>query len=104
MLFYEMVWEQIGDVSGLKILDFGSGFGVSANHYAKDNKVIAIEPNRDMVKNLSLEYSYEQLIGSLDVLNSMDGTAGLKNAEIFEEWYSAFCDKHIWLFPLMMVV
>lgn len=23
----------------------------------------------------------------------MDGTAGLRNAEIFEEWYSAFCDN-----------
>lgn len=25
--------------------------------------------------------------------DSMDGTAGLRNAETFEEWYSAFCDK-----------
>jgi len=25
--------------------------------------------------------------------DSMDGTAGLKNAETFEEWYSAFCDN-----------
>jgi len=25
--------------------------------------------------------------------DSMDGTAGLKDAETFEEWYSAFCDN-----------
>ena len=25
--------------------------------------------------------------------DSMDGTAGLKNAETFEDWYSAFCDN-----------
>jgi predicted acetyltransferase len=25
--------------------------------------------------------------------DSMDGTAGLRNAEFFEEWYSAFCDN-----------
>lgn len=25
--------------------------------------------------------------------DSMDGTASLKNAETFEEWYSAFCDN-----------
>ena len=25
--------------------------------------------------------------------DSMDGTAGLRNAETFEEWYSAFCDN-----------
>jgi predicted acetyltransferase len=25
--------------------------------------------------------------------DSMDGTAGLENAETFEEWYSAFCDN-----------
>jgi predicted acetyltransferase len=25
--------------------------------------------------------------------DSLDGTAGLKNAETFEQWYSAFCDN-----------
>lgn len=25
--------------------------------------------------------------------DSMDGTAGLRNAETFQEWYSAFCDN-----------
>ena len=25
--------------------------------------------------------------------DSMDGTAGLRNTETFEEWYSAFCDN-----------
>jgi len=25
--------------------------------------------------------------------HSMDGTAGLRNAETFEDWYSAFCDN-----------
>lgn len=25
--------------------------------------------------------------------DSMDGTAGLRNAETFEEWYSSFCDN-----------
>jgi len=47
MLFYKMVWKQLGNISGLKVLDFGSGFGISANHYAKDNIVIAVEPNID---------------------------------------------------------
>lgn len=47
--------------------------------------------------------------------DSMAGTAGLRNAETFEEWYSTFYNNlneetvsdgliHIWLFLLMMVV
>lgn len=40
-------------------------------------------------KNKLMNYKRE-FIESGD---SMDGTAGLRNAEVFEEWYSAFCDN-----------
>ena len=31
-LFKKIVWVQIGDIEGKKILDFGSGEGITANH------------------------------------------------------------------------
>jgi 2-polyprenyl-3-methyl-5-hydroxy-6-metoxy-1,4-benzoquinol methylase len=44
-LLKRVLWTQIGQLSGKRILDFGSGIGVTANHYAKSNDVVAIEPS-----------------------------------------------------------
>ena len=41
-----IIWKQIGILKGKTILDFGSGTGITANHYAADNKVIAVEPSK----------------------------------------------------------
>lgn len=41
-LLKRILWSQLGDIKGKKILDFGSGLGVTANYYAKDNQVLAI--------------------------------------------------------------
>ena len=40
-----IVWKQLGDIRNKKILDFGSGIGVTADYLGKNNDVIAIEPN-----------------------------------------------------------
>ncbi len=29
-----IVWEQLGEIEGKRILDFGSGEGITANHFA----------------------------------------------------------------------
>ena len=50
-LMKRMVWRQLGDVRGKRILDFGSGIGVSANYLAEYNEVIAIEPDEESVRN-----------------------------------------------------
>lgn len=34
----EITWYQIGELSGKRILDFGSGNGMTADHYAKTMK------------------------------------------------------------------
>ena len=47
-LFYKLVWAQLPDFSGLDILDFGSGFGITADHLAAMNNVTAYEPNTAM--------------------------------------------------------
>lgn len=46
-LFKKIVWKQLGDLEGKKILDFGSGEGITANHFAKENNVTAIEPSEE---------------------------------------------------------
>jgi len=40
----------LSHITNSKILDFGSGFGTTENHLAKNNDVFAIEPNADMVE------------------------------------------------------
>ena len=44
-LMKRMVWEQLGYIRDKKILDFGSGIGVTANYLAEHNEVTAIEPD-----------------------------------------------------------
>ncbi|MCL2772476.1 MAG: methyltransferase domain-containing protein [Oscillospiraceae bacterium] len=68
---YKMFWGQLADISNLtnlKILDFGSGFGITANYMAENNKVIAIEPNADMAEERVRENNYTQFIGSIEKL------------------------------------
>lgn len=44
-LFKRVLWAQLGDLRGKRILDFGSGIGVTACRYAAGNEVIAVEPS-----------------------------------------------------------
>ena len=41
----EIIWQQIGEIKGKTILDFGSGTGITADYFAADNQVTAIEPS-----------------------------------------------------------
>ena len=52
------------------------------------NRLKLILPTQEH-KNIIMDYKKEFLENG----DSMDGTAGLENAETFEEWYSAFCDN-----------
>ena len=70
-LFYRLVWHNI-EFKDKKILDFGSGFGVTANHLAKSNIVTAVEPNSEILEYRICDHSYEQITGSIDSLKEMD--------------------------------
>ena len=70
-LMKRMVWQQLGDIENKIILDFGSGTGVTANYFAKNNHVTAIEPSEEAVKKRWQEFSYEQMIGSTDKLKEL---------------------------------
>lgn len=67
-MFRHIVFRQLGDVKGLRILDFGSGEGITADHLAASAHVLAVEPDRDAVAGRSRAHQYQQLVGSLDVL------------------------------------
>lgn len=66
-----IIWKQIGELKGKKILDFGSGAGITANHFASDNQVTAIEPSADMLAQQVNTNGYRQIIGSTDELKML---------------------------------
>lgn len=66
-----MVWRQLGELRDRQILDFGSGKGVTADHLAECNRVIAVEPSRELISARSREHDYIQLCGSTEQLAGM---------------------------------
>ena len=71
LLLKKIVWQQLGDIRGKKILDFGSGIGVTANHYAICNEVIAIEPSEESVAQRWKKNTYQQIVGSTGALRKL---------------------------------
>jgi SAM-dependent methyltransferase len=72
-MFYEMIYNQL-DFSGdkrLRILDFGAGFCITADHYAKDHEVIAVEPNEEMYSLRVKESEYTLITQGLDYLKTV---------------------------------
>ncbi|MCR5797585.1 MAG: methyltransferase domain-containing protein [Eubacterium sp.] len=67
-LFKRIVWEQLGDLSDKKILDFGSGEGITADHFAEKNDVIAVEPWDEMLKDAWRNHEYKQIVGDVTAL------------------------------------
>ena len=72
IMFYRVLWEQLPQITNSKILDFGSGLGITANHLAKNNDVVAIEPNADMTEMRTYENSYQQIIGNIEQLKQQE--------------------------------
>lgn len=48
-----------------KILDFGSGEGITANYFAKNNDVIAIEPSEEMLEMLDKMMQLEMKVAQI---------------------------------------
>jgi S-adenosylmethionine-dependent methyltransferase len=64
----QLTWRQLGFIHGLRVLDYGSGRGVTANHFAADNDVVAIEPDGRMLRDRCANNRYTQLTGGLGEL------------------------------------
>ena len=71
-LMKKIVWKQLGDIRDKKILDFGSGIGITANYLAEHNDVTAIEPDEDSIKERWADNQYTQIVGSTEELRKFE--------------------------------
>lgn len=72
-MFYELIYKQLNipDDKRIRILDFGAGFCITANHYARNHEVFAVEPNEEMY-SLRIEKSdYTLIRQGLDYLKTV---------------------------------
>lgn len=70
-LFYDMVFRQLAWTNDAprRILDFGAGFCVTANHYAEHHHVTAVEPNEQMIALSVHEHPFELIHGDVGALS-----------------------------------
>ena len=68
----QMIWTQLGPVKNKRILDFGSGDGFTADHYAADNVVIAVEPDETMLEKRFSTHPYQQICGDVSALAALE--------------------------------
>lgn len=71
-LLKKILWTQLGEIKGKNILDFGSGEGITANYFAKNNNVVTVEPWEEMLNNRWQDYEYMQLQGDAAILSQME--------------------------------
>ena len=71
-LFYQGVWEQLPPWQGKRLLDFGSGFGITAAHLGEPTQVTAVEPNRELLALRVGEGTYRQLVGGVEQLAALE--------------------------------
>ena len=65
MLMKRSVWLQMGTLQGKRILDFGSGAGITTNYFARENEVIAVEPSKEDVLIRRTDFAYQQFFHHL---------------------------------------
>ncbi len=73
-MFYDILWKQLDleHKERLNILDFGSGFCVTSDHYAKKHNVVAVEPDLQMLERRFRNNSYHVIHGGLEALEQYD--------------------------------
>ena len=69
-MFYDLIFRQLKlpEKPCLRILDYGSGFGVAASHYARWHTVTAVEPNVEMLALRIAGQPYTQIEGGIECL------------------------------------
>jgi S-adenosylmethionine-dependent methyltransferase len=72
LLQKKMTWEQLKFIHNKRVLDFGSGNGMTADHFAIDNVVIAIEPDEKMLQYRFTENDYIQIKGNMKELKNFE--------------------------------
>ena len=72
LLQKKTTWEQLNFIHNQRILDFGSGGGMTADHFARDNEVIAVEPNENMLGDRFRDHHYIQIQGDVQALKRFE--------------------------------
>ncbi|MBP3700316.1 MAG: methyltransferase domain-containing protein [Lachnospiraceae bacterium] len=67
-LLKRMLWSQLGTIANKRILDFGSGIGVTAEHFAAHNHVVAVEPDPESVQTCWTGQTYQKIQGDVKTL------------------------------------
>lgn len=68
----KMTWEQLGIINDKIILDFGSGNGIMASHYADSNYVVAIEPDETAIFDEAKNNKLDQIHGNIRELQKFE--------------------------------
>ena len=70
-MFYDLLFLQlnIDNSPRMKILDFGSGLGITSNHFANWHDVTAVEPNKEMIDSSRRENIYTQICGGIEKIS-----------------------------------
>lgn len=75
LLAKKMTWEQLDNIKDRRVLDYGSGNGCTASHFAAENDVTAIEPDEVMLRDRVTENAYRQIKGGLEALDAFEDGA-----------------------------
>ncbi len=71
-LYYKTIFKQLEEISGKKVLDFGSGFGFLSNFLAQKNEVTAVEIDSAMIEQSENKGNYTQIHGGLQALEQFE--------------------------------
>lgn len=68
----QMIWNQLSFIQNKRVLDFGSGRGITASYFASKNEVIAIEPDSKMLSDRIIDNDYTQIHGNINTLKEFE--------------------------------
>lgn len=67
-IFYQVLFDQLKEVKGKRVLDFGAGFCLTADFLSKNNTVVAVDPSAEMLYHQE-QPNLSKYHGSIDLLN-----------------------------------
>lgn len=72
LLQKQITWGQLSFIHNKRVLDFGSGRGITASYFAGDNEVVAIEPDDKMISERIVDNNYTQIHGDMHALKELE--------------------------------
>lgn len=72
LLQKQITWSQLSFIHNKRVLDFGSGMGITASYFAGDNEVVAIEPDDKMISERIVDNNYTQIHGDMHALKELE--------------------------------